>query len=162
MFIDITESNFNNTKENWENNAIKTYDVPLGTEDCRISGNDAIITLRLPHEDALYTDYASIMYWIQGDDGSAREESRAGFSVPSSCRMSVPIDDDDVSTQFTSTVSGSTKGLAELRVHCDNAQALEALIAAPKAVTYLRPMWYIGYGVDNALNPDRLHPTTLL
>lgn len=158
MFIDITESNFNNTKENWENNAIKTYDIPLGTEDCLISGNDAMITLRLPHEDALYTDYASIMYWIQGDDGSVREESRAGFPVPSSCRMSVPIDDDDVSAQFTSTVSGSTKGLAELRIHCDNVQALEALIAAPKAITYLKPMWYIGYGVDNVLNPDRLTP----
>ncbi len=158
MFIDITESNFNNTKENWENNAIKTYDIPLGTEDCCISGNDAIITLRLPHEDALYTDYASIMYWIQGDDGSVREESRAGLSVPSSCRMSVPIDDDDVSALFTSTVSGSTKGLAELRIHCDNTQALEALIAAPKAITYLRPMWYTGYGVDNALNPDILTP----
>lgn len=159
MFIDITERNFNTTKEIWENNGIKTYDIPLSAADCRVEGNDAIITLRLPHEDALYTDYASIMYWIQGDDGSEREESRAGLSVPSSCTMSVPIDDyNDVRAQFTSTVSGTTKGLAELRIHCENVQALEGLIAAPKAVTYLRPMWYTGYGEDNALNPDRLTP----
>lgn len=159
MFIDITERNFNATKEIWENNGIKTYDIPLNAADCRVEGNDAIITLRLPHEDALYTDYASIMYWIQGDDGSEREESRAGLSVPSSCTMSVPIDDyNDVRAQFTSTVSGTTKGLAELRIHCENVQALEGLIAAPKAVTYLRPMWYTGYGEDNALNPDRLTP----
>lgn len=159
MFIDITERNFNTTKEIWENNGIKTYDIPLSAVDCRVEGNDAIITLRLPHEDALYTDYASIMYWIQGDDGSEREESRAGLSVPSSCTMSVPIDDyNDVRAQFTSTVSGTTKGLAELRIHCENVQALEGLIAAPKAVTYLRPMWYTGYGEDNALNPDRLTP----
>ena len=159
MFIDITERNFNTTKEIWENNGIKTYDIPLSAVECRVEGNDAIITLRLPHEDALYTDYASIMYWIQGDDGSEREESRAGLSVPSSCTMSVPIDDyNDVRAQFTSTVSGTTKGLAELRIHCENVQALEGLIAAPKAVTYLRPMWYTGYGEDNALNPDRLTP----
>lgn len=159
MFIDITERNFNTTKEIWENNGIKTYDIPLSAVDCRVEGNDAIITLRLPHEDALYTDYASIMYWIQGDDGSEREESRAGLSVPSSCTMSVPIDDyDDVRAQFTSTVSGSVKGLAELRIHCESVPALEGLIAAPKAVTYLRPMWYTGYGEDNALNPDRLTP----
>lgn len=158
MFIDITESNFNTTKEIWENNGIKTYDVPISAADCRVEGNDAIITLRLPHDDALYTDYASIMYWIQGDDGSEREESRAGLSVPSSCTMSVPVGDDDVRSQFTSIVSGTTKGLAELRIHCENVQALEGLIAAPKAVTYLRPMWYTGYGVDNALNPDRLTP----
>ena len=158
MFIDITESNFNTTKEIWENNGIKTYDVPISAADCRVEGNDAIITLRLPHEDALYTDYASIMYWIQGDDGSEREESRAGLSVPSSCTMSVPVGDDDVRSQFTSIVSGTTKGLAELRIHCENVQALAGLIAAPKAVTYLRPMWYTGYGVDNALNPDRLTP----
>lgn len=159
MFIDITERNFNAAKEIWENNGIKTYDIPLSAADCRVEGNDAIITLRLPHEDALYTDYASIMYWIQGDDGSEREESRAGLSVPSSCTMSVPIDDyNDVRAQFTSTVSGTTKGLAELRIHCENVQALEGLIAAPKAVTYLRPMWYTGYGEDNALNPDRLTP----
>ena len=117
MFIDITESNFNTTKEIWENNGIKTYDVSLSAADCRVEGNDAIITLRLPHEDALYTDYASIMYWIQGDDGSEREESRAGLSVPSSCTMSVPVGDDDVRSQFTSIVSGTTKGLAELRIH---------------------------------------------
>lgn len=159
MFIDITERNFNTTKEIWENNGIKTYDIPLSAVDCCVEGNDAIITLRLPHKDALYTDYASIMYWIQGDDGSEREESRAGLSVPSSCTMSVPIDDyNDVRAQFTSTVSGATKGLAELRIHCENVQALAGLIAAPKAVTYLRPMWYTGYGVDNALNPDRLTP----
>ena len=158
MFIDITEENFNKTKEIWENNGIKTYDVSLSAADCRVEGNDAIITLRLPHEDALYTDYASIMYWIQGDDGSEREESRAGLSVPSSCTMSVPVGDDDVRSQFTSIVSGTTKGLAELRIHCENVQALAGLIAAPKAVTYLRPMWYTGYGVDNALNPDRLTP----
>lgn len=159
MFIDITERNFNATKEIWENNGIKTYDIPLNAADCRVEGNDAIITLRLPHEDALYTDYASIMYWIQGDDGSEREESRAGLSVPSSCTMSVPIDDyNDVRAQFTSTVSGSVKGLAELRIHCESVPALEGLIAAPKAVTYLRPMWYTGYGEDNALNPDRLTP----
>ena len=158
MFIDITESNFNTTKEIWENNGIKTYDIPLSAADCRVEGNDAIITLRLPHDDALYTDYASIMYWIQGDDGSEREESRAGLSVPSSCTMSVPVGDDDVRSQFTSIVSGTTKGLAELRIHCENVQALAGLIAAPKAVTYLRPMWYTGYGVDNALNPDRLTP----
>ena len=158
MFIDITESNYNTTKEIWENNGIKTYDVPISAADCRVEGNDAIITLRLPHEDALYTDYASIMYWIQGDDGSEREESRAGLSVPSSCTMSVPVGDDDVRSQFTSIVSGTTKGLAELRIHCENVQALEGLITAPKAVTYLRPMWYTGYGVDNALNPDRLTP----
>lgn len=158
MFIDITESNFNTTKEIWENNGIKTYDVPISAADCRVEGNDAIITLRLPHDDALYTDYASIMYWIQGDDGSEREESRAGLSVPSSCTMSVPVGDDDVRSQFTSIVSGTTKGLAELRIHCENVQALAGLIAAPKAVTYLRPMWYTGYGVDNALNPDRLTP----
>ena len=144
MFIDITESNFNTTKEIWENNGIKTYDVPISAADCRVEGNDAIITLRLPHEDALYTDYASIMYWIQGDDGSEREESRAGLSVPSSCTMSVPVGDDDVRSQFTSIVSGTTKGLAELRIHCENVQALAGLIAAPKAVTYLRPMWYTG------------------
>lgn len=158
MFIDITESNFNTTKEIWENNGIKTYDVPISAADCRVEGNDAIITLHLPHDDALYTDYASIMYWIQGDDGSEREESRAGLSVPSSCTMSVPVGDDDVRSQFTSIVSGTTKGLAELRIHCENVQTLEGLIAAPKAVTYLRPMWYTGYGVDNALNPDRLTP----
>lgn len=159
MFIDITERNFNTTKEIWENNGIKTYDIPLSAVDCRVEGNDAIITLRLPHEDALYTDYASIMYWIQGDDGSEREESRAGLSVPSSCTMSVPFDDyNDVRAQFTSTVSGSVKGLAELRIHCESVPALEGLIAAPKAVTYLRPMWYTGYGEDNALNPDRLTP----
>lgn len=158
MFIDITEVNFNKTKEIWENNGIKTYDVPISAADCRVEGNDAIITLRLPHDDALYTDYASIMYWIQGDDGSEREESRAGLSVPSSCTMSVPVGDDDVRSQFTSIVSGTTKGLAELRIHCENVQALAGLIAAPKAVTYLRPMWYTGYGVDNALNPDRLTP----
>lgn len=99
------------------------------------------------------------MYWIQGDDGSEREESRAGLSVPSSCTMSVPIDDyNDVRAQFTSIVSGSVKGLAELRIHCESVPALEGLIAAPKAVTYLRPMWYTGYGEDNALNPDRLTP----
>lgn len=158
MFIDITERNFNTTKEIWENNGMKTYDVPLAAADCRIEENDAVITLRLPHEDALYTDYASIMYWIQGDDGTEKEESRAGLSVPSSCRMTVVIGDDDVSSQFTSTVSGGTRGLAELRIHCENVQALEALIAAPKAITYLRPMWYTGYGEDNALNPDRLTP----
>lgn len=158
MFIDITESNFNTTKEIWENNGIKTYDVPISAADCRVEGNDAIITLHLPHDDAIYTDYASIMYWIQGDDGSEREESRAGLSVPSSCTMSVPVGDDDVRSQFTSIVSGTTKGLAELRIHCENVQALAGLIAAPKAVTYLRPMWYTGYGVDNALNPDRLTP----
>lgn len=158
MFIDITEVNFNKTKEIWENNGIKTYDVPISAADCRVEGNDAIITLHLPHDDAIYTDYASIMYWIQGDDGSEREESRAGLSVPSSCTMSVPVGDDDVRSQFTSIVSGTTKGLAELRIHCENVQALAGLIAAPKAVTYLRPMWYTGYGVDNALNPDRLTP----
>lgn len=158
MILDITEENFNETKEIWENNGIKTYDISLSTADCRVEGNDAIITLRLPHEDALYTNYASIMYWIQGDDGSEREESRAGLSVPSSCTMSVPIGDDDVSSQITSIVSGTAKGLAELRIHCDNAQVLAALIAAPKSVTYLRPMWYTGYGNGNALNPDRLTP----
>lgn len=159
MFIDIVERDFNTTKEIWENNGIKTYDVPLSAADCRVEGNDAIITLRLPHEDALYTDYASIMYWIQGDDGSENEESRAGLSVPSSCTMSVMIDDyNDVRAQFTSTVSGTAKGFAELRIHCESVPALEGLIAAPKAVTYLRPMWYTGYGEDNALNPDRLTP----
>ena len=79
--------------------------------------------------------------------------------MPSSCTMSVPIDDyNDVRAQFTSIVSGSVKGLAELRIHCESVPALEGLIAAPKAVTYLRPMWYTGYGEDNALNPDRLTP----
>lgn len=159
MFIDITEENFNETKEIWENNGIKTYDVPLSTADCRVEGNDAIITLRLPHEDALYTDYASIMYWNQGSDGSEIEESRVGFSVPSSCDLPIDVDEyNSIDAHFTSTISGNTKGLAELRIHCENVQALEALIVAPKAITYLRPMWYTGYGEDNALNPDRLTP----
>lgn len=159
MFVDITEENFNETKEIWENNGIKTYDVPLSTADCRVEGNDAIITLRLPHEDALYTDYASIMYWNQGSDGSEIEESRVGFSVPSSCDLPIDVDEyNSIDAHFTSTISGNTKGLAELRIHCENVQALEALIVAPKAITYLRPMWYTGYGEDNALNPDRLTP----
>lgn len=159
MFIDITEVNFNKTKEIWENNGIKTYDVSLSTADCRVEGNDAIITLRLPHEDALYTDYASIMYWNQGSDGSEIEESRVGFSVPSSCDLPIDVDEyNSIDAHFTSTISGNTKGLAELRIHCENVQALEALIVAPKAITYLRPMWYTGYGEDNALNPDRLTP----
>lgn len=159
MFIDITERNFNTTKEIWENNGIKTYDVSLSTADCRVEGNDAIITLRLPHEDALYTDYASIMYWNQGSDGSEIEESRVGFSVPSSCDLPIDVDEyNSIDAHFTSTISGNTKGLAELRIHCENVQALEALIVAPKAITYLRPMWYTGYGEDNALNPDRLTP----
>lgn len=159
MFVDITEENFNETKEIWENNGIKTYDVSLSTADCRVEGNDAIITLRLPHEDALYTDYASIMYWNQGSDGSEIEESRVGFSVPSSCDLPIDVDEyNSIDAHFTSTISGNTKGLAELRIHCENAQALEALIVAPKAITYLRPMWYTGYGEDNALNPDRLTP----
>ena len=159
MFVDITEENFNETKEIWENNGIKTYDVPLSTADCRVEGNDAIITLRLPHEDALYTDYASIMYWNQGSDGSEIEESRVGFSVPSSCDLPIDVDEyNSIDAHFTSTISGNTKGLAELRIHCENVQALEALIVAPKAITYLRPMWYTGYGEDNVLNPDRLTP----
>ncbi len=159
MFVDITEENFNETKEIWENNGIKTYDVSLSTADCRVEGNDAIITLRLPHEDALYTDYASIMYWNQGSDGSEIEESRVGFSVPSSCDLPIDVDEyNSIDAHFTSTISGNTKGLAELRIHCENVQALEALIVAPKAITYLRPMWYTGYGEDNALNPDRLTP----
>jgi hypothetical protein len=159
MFVDITEENFNETKEIWENNGIKTYDVPLSTADCRVEGNDAIITLRLPHEDALYTDYASIMYWNQGSDGSEIEESRVGFSVPSSCDLPIDVDEyNSIDAHFTSTISGNTKGLAELRIHCENVQALEALIVAPKAITYLRPMWYTGYCEDNALNPDRLTP----
>lgn len=159
MFVDITEENFNETKEIWENNGIKTYDVPLSTADCRVEGNDAIITLRLPHEDALYTDYASIMYWNQGSDGSEIEESRVDFSVPSSCDLPIDVDEyNSIDAHFTSTISGNTKGLAELRIHCENVQALEALIVAPKAITYLRPMWYTGYGEDNALNPDRLTP----
>lgn len=159
MFVDITEENFNETKEIWENNGIKTYDVPLSTADCRVEGNDAIITLRLPHEDALYTNYASIMYWNQGSDGSEIEESRVGFSVPSSCDLPIDVDEyNSIDAHFTSTISGNTKGLAELRIHCENVQALEALIVAPKAITYLRPMWYTGYGEDNALNPDRLTP----
>ena len=159
MFVDITEENFNETKEIWENNGIKTYDVPFSTADCRVEGNDAIITLRLPHEDALYTDYASIMYWNQGSDGSEIEESRVGFSVPSSCDLPIDVDEyNSIDAHFTSTISGNTKGLAELRIHCENVQALEALIVAPKAITYLRPMWYTGYGEDNALNPDRLTP----
>lgn len=159
MFVDITEENFNETKEIWKNNGIKTYDVPLSTADCRVEGNDAIITLRLPHEDALYTDYASIMYWNQGSDGSEIEESRVGFSVPSSCDLPIDVDEyNSIDAHFTSTISGNTKGLAELRIHCENVQALEALIVAPKAITYLRPMWYTGYGEDNALNPDRLTP----
>lgn len=159
MFVDITEENFNETKEIWENNGIKTYDVPLSTADCRVEGNDAIITLRLPHEDALYTDYASIMYWNQGSDGSEIEESRVGFSVPSSCDLPIDVDEyNSIDAHFTSTISGNTKGLAELRIHCENVQALEALIVAPKAITYLRPMWYTGYGEDNALNPNRLTP----
>ena len=159
MFVDITEENFNETKEIWENNGIKTYDVSLSTADCRVEGNDAIITLRLPHEVALYTDYASIMYLNQGSDGSEIEESRVGFSVPSSCDLPIDVDEyNSIDAHFTSTISGNTKGLAELRIHCENVQALEALIVAPKAITYLRPMWYTGYGKDNALNPDRLTP----
>lgn len=160
MYLDITESNFNETKEIWENNGIKTYDVPIELEDCRIEGNDAIITLRLPHEDAVYTDYASIMFWIKGDDGSKREESRAGFSVPSECNMNVPLADgkSDVNAHFVSTVSGNTAGLAELRIHSESIPALDTFIKKPKSITYLRPMWYTGYGEDNALNPDRLTP----
>lgn len=159
MYLDITESNFNETKEIWENNGIKTYDVPIELEDCRIEGNDAIITLRLPHEDAVYTDYASIMFWIKGDDGSEREESRAGFSVPSECSMNIPIDEcNDVTANVVSTITGNTAGLAELRINCESIPALETLIRDSKSITYLRPMWYTGYGEDNALNPDRLTP----
>lgn len=33
MFIDITEKNFNTTKEIWENSGIKTYDIPLSAVD---------------------------------------------------------------------------------------------------------------------------------
>ena len=36
MFIDITERNFNTTKEIWENNGIKTYDVSLN-KSCMFS-----------------------------------------------------------------------------------------------------------------------------
>lgn len=159
MYLDITESNFNETKEIWENNGIKTYDVPIELEDCRIEGNDAIITLRLPHEDAVYTDYASIMFWIKGDDGSKREESRAGFSVPSECSMNIPIDEcNDVTANVVSTITGNTAGLAELRINCESIPALDTFIKKPKSITYLRPMWYTGYGEDNALNPDRLTP----
>lgn len=99
------------------------------------------------------------MYWNQGSDGSEIEESRVGFSVPSSCDLPIDVDEyNSIDAHFTSTISGNTKGLAELRIHCENVQALEALIVAPKAITYLRPMWYTGYGEDNALNPDRLTP----
>lgn len=159
MYLDITESNFNETKEIWENNGIKTYDVPIESEDCRIEGNDAIITLRLPHEDAVYTDYASIMFWIQSYVCSEQEDARTGFSVPSECNMNIPIvEDSDVDTYVVSTISGNTAGFAELRIHSESIPALETLIRDSKSITYLRPMWYTGYGEDNALNPDRLTP----
>lgn len=84
MKLDITEQNFNNSKELWRKRGINTFDIPLNSTAFTVNGNDAVCTLSLPHEDLLYSDYSAIMYWIQGDDGTTRPESRAGFCVPSS------------------------------------------------------------------------------
>lgn len=103
------------------------------------------------------------MYWIHGDDGTTRPESRAGFCVPSSYEMNIDLEDDtSVSPLVTSTVSGDTKGLAELTIHCENSAALAAIVANPKAITFLRPMWYTGYASENELNPDVLTPENTL
>lgn len=163
MKLDITELNFNNSKELWRKCGINTFDVPLNSTAFTINGNDAVCTLSLPHEDLLYSDYAAIMYWIHGDDGTTRPESRAGFCVPSSYEMNIDLEDDtSVSPLVTSTVSGDTKGLAELTIHCENSAALAAIVANPKAITFLRPMWYTGYSSENELNPDVLTPENTL
>lgn len=163
MKLDITELNFNNSKELWRKCGINTFDVPLNSTAFTINGNDAVCTLSLPHEDLLYSDYAAIMYWIHGDDGTTRPESRAGFCVPSSYEMNIDLEDDtSVSPLVTSTVSGDTKGLAELTIHCENSAALAAIVANPKAITFLRPMWYTGYASENELNPDVLTPENTL
>lgn len=163
MKLDITELNFNNSKELWRKCGINTFDVPLNSTAFTINGNDAVCTLSLPHEDLLYSDYAAIMYWIQGDDGTTRPESRAGFCVPSSYEMNIDLEDDtSVSPLVTSTVSGDTKGLAELTIHCENSAALAAIVTNPKAITFLRPMWYTGYSSENELNPDVLTPENTL
>ena len=73
--------------------------------------------------------------------------------------MNIDLEDDtSVSPLVTSTVSGDTKGLAELTIHCENSAALAAIVANPKAITFLRPMWYTGYSSENELNPDVLTP----
>lgn len=163
MKLDITEQNFNNSKELWRKRGINTFDIPLNSTAFTVNGNDAVCTLSLPHEDLLYSDYSAIMYWIQGDDGTTRPESRAGFCVPSSYEMNIDLEDDtSVSPLVTSTVSGDTKGLAELTIHCENSAALAAIVANPKAITFLRPMWYTGYASENELNPDVLTPENTL
>lgn len=161
--LDITEQNFNNSKELWRKCGINTFDIPLNSTAFTVNGNDAVCTLNLPHEDLLYSDYSAIMYWIQGDDGTTRPESRAGFCVPSSYEMNIDLEDDtSVCPLVTSTVSGDTKGLAELTIHCENSAALAAIVANPKAITFLRPMWYTGYASENELNPDVLTPENTL
>ncbi|MEE1246709.1 MAG: hypothetical protein UHL70_05555 [Acutalibacteraceae bacterium] len=163
MKLDITEQNFNNSKELWRKRGINTFDIPLNSTAFTVNGNDAVCTLSLPHEDLLYSDYSAIMYWIQGDDGTTRPESRAGFCVPSSYEMNIDLEDDtSVSPLVTSTISGDTKGLAELTIHCENSAALAAIVANPKAITFLRPMWYTGYASENELNPDVLTPENTL
>lgn len=83
MVLDITELNFNSKRAEWANVGIESVDTPLSAEHFEITGNEAVCTLQLPDEKALYTDFSSFIFWIHGDDGSVRPESRAGVSVPS-------------------------------------------------------------------------------
>ncbi len=158
MVLDVTELNFNSTRAEWRNVGIESVDTPLSAEQFEITGNEAVCTLQLPNEKALYTDYSSLIFWIHGDDGTTRPESRAGVSVPSSCVMGFDTDDDSYRELLTFILSGEENGTAELRIECENANALAALVSLVKAVTYLKPMWYTGYEAANALNPDIMLP----
>lgn len=158
MVLDITELNFNSKRAEWANVGIESVDTPLSAEHFEITGNEAVCTLQLPDEKALCTDYSSFIFWIHGDDGSVRPESRAGVSVPSSCVMGFDTDDDYYRELLTFTLSGEENGCAELKIRCENPNALSALVSLTKAITYLKPMWYTGYEAANALNPDIMLP----
>ena len=61
MVLDVTELNFNSTRAEWRNVGIESVDTPLSAEQFEITGNEAVCTLQLPNEKALYTDYSSLL-----------------------------------------------------------------------------------------------------
>lgn len=66
MFIDITERNFNTTKEIWENNGIKTYDVSLN-KSCMFSWNFLFDNCEFSNFRRIFSN--KCIYLVQGNDG---------------------------------------------------------------------------------------------
>ena len=66
MFIDITEVNFNKTKEIQENNGIKTYDVSLN-KSCMFSWDFLFDNCEFSNFRRIFSKKR--IYFVQGNDG---------------------------------------------------------------------------------------------